>query len=143
MLSLRKIPKIISLGLVSLSILILGVFVGFAYGKTLTIEAASKRITDCTKNIDNINWNSFIKVSTIRTARKAVVITYKNNNSCFNFDRISTKLIVYNSGKIDTINFTLKEQVKALQKITLDITEIECDSIKPLQSIVEIKSINL
>ena len=121
--------------------LILGIFLGNAYTINTHKTYLQKKITDCTKNIDQVKWDSILTVYH-HLDKSNLTITFWNKSDCFNFENISTKLLVYKKNNLDTISVTLKEIVHANKKTTINIQQFNIDSIKILQSVINQKSLN-
>jgi hypothetical protein len=142
MLLTPKTFKIFLSVILSVFFLLIGLYLGYAYGKMETGKIATARLNECSQKADNVKLETFLDVALNKSNKNTFIITYKNNNDCFDFNKINSQIKVYNNNEIDTITLTLKETLYAHKKITLDITDLPCDSIKLLNSVIINKSIN-
>ena len=136
-----KAKTIIILTLVMITSLVAGIYIGNGYALSIQHDQIKEKLNDCTKNIEKINWSSLITVSH-HLDKKQLSLVYINKSECFNFESITSKLIIYRNGNPDTASITLKETVKANKKLTIYIQEPNADSVKILQSNINQKSLN-
>jgi hypothetical protein len=127
--------------LVIITSLLAGIYIGNGYALSIQHDQIKSKLNDCTKNIETINWASLINVSQ-HLDKKQLSLVYTNKSDCFNFESITSQLIIYRNGIPDTASITLKETVKANKKLTIYIQQPNADSVKILQSIINQKSLN-
>jgi hypothetical protein len=136
-----KIKRAIKIIIIVLTSLIVGIYIGNGYAHTVQHSQIKTKLNDCTTNIDKINWSSLLVIDH-HIDKNQLILAYTNKSECFNFESITTELIIYRNGIPDTASITLKEIVKANKKLTIYIKQPNADSVKILQSIVNQKSLN-
>lgn len=136
------IKRLFYVVVLSILAIFFGLWLGYAYGKTETMNFVNSKFQTCTSNIENIDWNQLVDVSVTKVYKGSVTISYKNLSTCFDFNKIKTMIIMCKGDKKDTLMFSLNETVFANKKTSIDISNITCDSVMHVKSVVLNKSIN-
>jgi hypothetical protein len=136
-----KFKRIILFSVSILASLIVGIYIGNGYALSIQRSHIAKKLNTCTQNLERIDWPSLISISHYLD-KKSLSIVYVNKSECFNFESITSKLIIYKNGISDTTLITLKETVRAKNKLAINIQQPNADSVIILQSTINQKSLN-